>query len=62
MIHTDFVHREQYSIIAALSTGGYKTLWVVAGLVDAEEFFDFIVNKVVCISHKTNSVCSSYQK
>ena len=35
-------------MVAALSLNGYEAVHVVLGLVDGEEFLDYIVNEVVC--------------
>ena len=46
----DFVRGDRFSIVAALSIGGYVATCVVPGSVDSDEFFDFIVHDVVsCI-------------
>jgi len=47
-INANFVQGEQYSMVAALSLNGYEAVHVVLGLVDGEEFLDYIVNEVVC--------------
>lgn len=47
-IDADFVRGDRYSILAALGTGGYMGTRIVKGSVDGDEFFDFIVNDIVC--------------
>ena len=47
-IDADFVRGERYSIVAAMSVDGYVGTCVVPGSVDGDEFFDFIVEDVVC--------------
>lgn len=42
-----FVHGDQYSLLAAMSVDGYISTRVVEGSVDTAEFFDFIVGDVV---------------
>jgi transposase len=46
-ISANFVRGERYSMVAALSLGGYEAVRVVPGSVDGAEFLDFIVNDVV---------------
>lgn len=43
-----FVRGDRYSLVAAMSIEGYIASRVVLGSVDAFEFFDFIVEDVVC--------------
>jgi transposase len=43
-----FVRGERYSMVAAMGIEGYLATRVVEGSVDGDEFFDFIVNEVVC--------------
>ena len=43
----DFVRGDRYSIMAAISIDGYVGTRVVQGSVDADEFFDFIVEDIV---------------
>jgi hypothetical protein len=52
-IDANFVHGECYSIVAAIKVDGYIGTCVVPGSVDGDEFFDFIVEDVVCffLSH-----------
>ena len=47
-IPADFVHGDHYSILAAMSVEGYVGTCIVPGSVDGDEFFDFIVNDIVC--------------
>ena len=47
-IDADFLHGEQFSIVAAITVDGYIGTRVVPGSVDGDEFFDFIVEDVVC--------------
>ncbi|KAF8234699.1 hypothetical protein L208DRAFT_1260391, partial [Tricholoma matsutake] len=47
-IPADFVCGDHYSILAAMSVEGYVGTHIVPGSVDGDEFFDFIVNKIVC--------------
>ena len=49
-IDANFVRGERYSIIAAMTVDGYIGTRVVLGSVDGDEFFDFIVEDVVCFS------------
>jgi transposase len=49
-INADFVHGERYSILAAMAVEGFVGTRVVEGSVDSDEFFDFIVEDIVCIS------------
>lgn len=44
----DFDRGQRWSIVPALSLDGYIALRVVPGSVDGGEFFDFVVNDVVC--------------
>ena len=46
----DFVRGDRYSLLAAISVEGYIGTRVVEGSVDGAEFFDFIVEEVVCIT------------
>jgi hypothetical protein len=46
-ISANFMRGERYSLVAALSLGGYEAVRVVPGSVDGEEFLDYIVNDVV---------------
>ena len=39
----------RYSILPALTLDGYIAVRVVEGSIDGEEFFDFIVNDLVCL-------------
>jgi hypothetical protein len=49
-ISANFVQKEQYSMVAALSLDRYKAVDAVSGLVDGEQFLNFIVNIVIhCI-------------
>ena len=50
---TQFVHGEQYSLIAAMSVDGYVSAWVVGGSVDTAEFFYFIIGDIVSVSAMT---------
>ncbi|KAK0232495.1 hypothetical protein EDD85DRAFT_774716 [Armillaria nabsnona] len=43
-----FVHGERYSLVAAMNTKGYVATRVVPGSLDSYEFFDFIMEEVVC--------------
>jgi hypothetical protein len=47
-IDADFVRGERFSIVAAITVDGYIGTRVVPGSVDGDEFFDFIVEDVVC--------------
>jgi transposase len=42
----------RYSILPALSLDGYIALRVVEGSVDGGEFYDFVVNDVVCMFYR----------
>ncbi|KIK00677.1 hypothetical protein K443DRAFT_76879, partial [Laccaria amethystina LaAM-08-1] len=42
-----FVHRERYSILAAMAVEGFVGTRVVEGSVDSDEFFDFIVEDIL---------------
>jgi hypothetical protein len=46
-IDADFVRGLRYSILAAITIDGYIGTRIVAGSVDGDEFFDFIVNDIV---------------
>lgn len=46
-ISTNFVHGTRYSIIAAITIGGYISTHVVEGSVDGPEFFQYIIEDVV---------------
>ena len=51
--HEPFNRGTRYSLVAALSLDGYMTMRAVKGSVDADEFFDFILEDVVrgyCLS------------
>lgn len=48
-ISAPFIRGVRYSLVAALSLDGYMTQRVVEGSVDGQEFFDFIVEEVVCL-------------
>lgn len=43
----DFIRGDRFSIVAALSIGGYIATRVVPGSVNTDDFFDFIVHDVV---------------
>ena len=47
--NVEFVHREQFSLLAAMSVDGYVSTWVVEGSIDTAEFFDFIIGDVMSI-------------
>lgn len=49
--HIPFARGTRYSLVAALSTEGYMCMRAVEGAVDGDEFFDFIVEEVVCAIH-----------
>lgn len=49
-IEANFVRGERYSILAAITINGYLVSRIVSGSVDSDEFFDFIVNDIVCMS------------
>jgi len=51
-IDAQFVRGERYSLLAAMSVGGYISSRVVEGSVDTAEFFDFIVGEVVSLSFR----------
>src|SRR5258708_6351034 len=46
-IATNFVREDQFSMVAALSLGGYDAVCVVEGSLDGEDFLDCITNDVV---------------
>jgi len=55
-IDADFVRGDHYSIVAAIGVDGYVATRVVPGSVDGDEFFEFIVEDVVCNSfHSPNN-------
>jgi transposase len=49
-IEANFVRGERYSILAAITIDGYLGTRIISGSVDGDEFFDFIVNDIVCTS------------
>lgn len=52
IIDADFVRGDQYSLLAALSVEGFVGTRAVEGSIDGDEFFDFIVDEIVCdIAH-----------
>ena len=53
-IDADFVRGERFSIVAAITVDGYIGTCVVPGSVDGDEFFDFIVEDVVCHCFSSN--------
>ncbi len=54
-ITTNFMQGDWFSMVAALSLGGYDTVRVVEGSFDREDFLDFITNDVVhCVVHFTS--------
>lgn len=55
-IPANFVRGERYSLVAALGLEGYAAARVVPGSLDGDEFFDFIVNDVVCVSVESRSL------
>jgi hypothetical protein len=46
-IAANFVQGDWFSMVAALSLGGYDAVHVLEGSLDGEDFLDFIVNDVV---------------
>jgi len=48
VIDAQFICREQYSILPAMMIEGYIATHIISGSVDGEEFFNFIVEDVVC--------------
>jgi len=47
-ISAPFVRGDRYSILPAITMDGYVAVRIVPGSVDAAQFFDFIVQEVVC--------------
>jgi hypothetical protein len=55
-IDADFVRGDCYSIVAGIGVDGYVATRVVPGCVNGDEFFEFIVENVVCNSfHSPNN-------
>ncbi len=56
VIDVQWVCGEQYSILLAMTVDGYVATCIISGSVQGDEFFDFIVEDVVC--HDTHLLFS----
>ncbi len=56
VIDAQWVRGERYSILPAMSVDGYVATRIISGSVQGDEFFDFIVEDVVC--HNTHLLFS----
>jgi transposase len=59
-IQAPFVHGTRYSLVAALSMKGYIATRVLEGSYNADEFFDFIVEEVVCLLYSSQLFAQRY--
>ena len=48
VINVQCIHGEQFSILSTMTIEGYVATCIVSGSVEGEEFFNFIVEDVVC--------------
>lgn len=44
----NFVRGERYSMVAAITVEGYVSTRVIPGLFNAAEFYDYVVEQIVC--------------